>query len=165
MQNTPQQDVSDDGGNIVIAPANPEVVYVPVYNPWGVYGAPIGIYPGYYYGPPAGVYFGAGLGIGFGIGIGIGIGIGMWSHWGWGWHNWGFNWRDRAVWYHGGRYYTHSRTVYNRGFNRPGGPRGHVYKESEAFGLCRCSWVYPPAGSAWVCTCLFPSLPELPQES
>ena len=161
LQNTPQQDVSDDGGNIVIAPANPEVVYVPVYNPWGVYGAPIGIYPGYYYGPPAGVYFGAGLGIGFGIGIGIG----MWSHWGWGWHNWGFNWRDRAVWYHGGRYYTHSRTVYNRGFNRPGGPRGHVYKESEAFGLCHSPSVYPPAGSAWVCTCLFPSLPELPQES
>ena len=92
LQNTPQQDVSDDGGNIVIAPANPEVVYVPVYNPWGVYGAPIGIYPGYYYGPPAGVYFGAGLGIGFGIGIGIG----MWSHWGWGWHNWGFNWRITA---------------------------------------------------------------------
>ncbi|MHB1672937.1 MAG: DUF3300 domain-containing protein [Acidobacteriaceae bacterium] len=120
LRNTPQQDVSDDGGNIVIVPANPEVVYVPVYNPWGVYGTPIGIYPGYYYGSPAGVYFGAGLGIGFGIGIGIG----MWSHWGWGWHNWGFNWRNRAVWYHGGRYYTHSRTVYNRGFNRPGGPRG-----------------------------------------
>jgi len=26
----------------------------------GVYGAPIGVYPGYYYGPPAGVYFGTG---------------------------------------------------------------------------------------------------------
>ncbi len=120
LRNTPQQDVSNEDGSIVIAPANPEVVYVPVYNPWGVYGTPIGIYPGYYYGPPVGVYFGSGLAIGFGIGIGIG----MWSHWGWGWHNWGFNWRNRAVWYHGGRYYTHSRTVYNRGFNRPGGPRG-----------------------------------------
>lgn len=121
LHNTPQQVVSDEDGSIAIAPANPDVVYVPVYNPWGVYGAPIVVYPGYYYGPPAGVYFGSGLAIGFGIGIGIGI----WSHWGWGWHNWGFNWRNRAVWYRGGRYYTHSRTVYNRGFNRPGGPHGY----------------------------------------
>ena len=74
LHNTPQQVVSDDGGNIVIAPANPQVVYVPVYNPWGVYGGPVVVYPGYYYGPPAGVYFGTGLAIGFGIGIGIGIG-------------------------------------------------------------------------------------------
>ena len=121
LHNTPQQDVSDDGGNIIIAPANPEVVYVPVYNPWGVYGAPIGIYPGYYYGPPAGVYFGSGLAIGFGIGIGIGI----WSGWGWGWHSWHPDWRDRAVFYHGDRYYTRSRSVYNRGFNRPGSPHGY----------------------------------------
>ncbi|MGO8719495.1 MAG: DUF3300 domain-containing protein [Acidobacteriaceae bacterium] len=121
LHNTPQQDVSDEDGSIAIAPANPDVVYVPVYNPWGVYGTPIGVYPGYYYGPPAGVYFGSGLAIGFGIGIGIGI----WSGWDWGWHNWGFNWRSRAVWYHGGRYYTHSRTVYNRGFNRPGSPHGY----------------------------------------
>jgi Protein of unknown function (DUF3300) len=122
LHNTPQQDVSDEDGSIVIAPANPDVVYVPVYNPWGVYGAPFGMWPGYYYGPPAGVYFGSGLAIGFGIGIGIGI----WAHWGWGWHNWGFNWRNRAVWYRGGRYYTHSRTVYNRGWNRPGGPHGYA---------------------------------------
>ena len=64
LHNTPQQVVSDDGGNIVIAPANPQVVYVPVYNPWGVYGGPVVVYPGYYYGPPAGVYFGTGLAIG-----------------------------------------------------------------------------------------------------
>ncbi|MGB6111837.1 MAG: DUF3300 domain-containing protein, partial [Acidobacteriaceae bacterium] len=121
LHNTPQQVVSNDAGNIVIAPANPEVVYVPVYNPWGVYGGPVVVYPGYYYGPPAGVYFGTGLAIGFGIGIGIGL----WSHWGWGWHNWGFNWHNRAVWYHGGHYYTRSVTVINRGYNRPGSPHGY----------------------------------------
>ncbi len=32
--------------NIVIAPANPTVVYVPYYNPWVVYGAPIVAYRG-----------------------------------------------------------------------------------------------------------------------
>ncbi len=118
LRDTPQQQVSEDDGDIVIAPTDPDVVYVPVYNPWDVYGAPIGVYPGYYYGPPAGVYFGSG------IGFGVGIGIGVFAGWDWGWHHWGYNWRNRAVWYRGGRYYTHSRTVYNRGFNRPGGPRG-----------------------------------------
>jgi uncharacterized membrane protein YgcG len=120
LHNTPQQVVSDDGGDIVIAPANPQVVYVPVYNPWGVYGAPIGVFPGYYYGPPAGVYFGSGLAIGFGVGIGIGI----WSNWGWGWHSWHPDWHHRAIYYGGDRYYTRSITVYNRGYNRPGSPHG-----------------------------------------
>jgi hypothetical protein len=122
LHNTQQQVVSEDDGAIVIAPANPEVVYVPVYNPWGVYGAPFGVFPGYYYGPPVGVYFGAGLAIGFGVGIGIGI----FSHWGWGYHNWGFNWRNRAVVYNHNHYYTRSRTVINHGFNRPGGPHGYT---------------------------------------
>jgi hypothetical protein len=121
LHDTPQQQVSDNGGNIVIVPANPQVVYVPVYNPWGVYGTPIGVYPGYYYGPPAGVYFGTGLAIGFGIGIGISI----WSHWGWGWHSWHPDWNHRAIYYGGNRYYTRSVTVYNRGYNRPGSPHGY----------------------------------------
>src|ERR1700753_150431 len=41
LQDTQQQTISDDGGDIAIAPASPDVVYVPVYNPWVVYGAPI----------------------------------------------------------------------------------------------------------------------------
>ncbi len=121
LQDTPQQVVSNDGGNIIIAPANPEVVYVPIYNPWGVYGPPIGVFPGYYYGPPTGVYFGSGLAIGFGVGIGVGL----WSHWGWGWHSWHPDWDRRAIYYRHDRYYTRSRTVYNRGFNRPGSPHGY----------------------------------------
>jgi hypothetical protein len=121
LHNTQQQVVSNDGGSIVIAPANPDVVYVPVYNPWGVYGGPVVVYPGYYYGPPAGVYFGTGLAIGFGIGIGVGL----WSHWGWGWHSWHPDWNHRAIYYGGNRYYTRSVTVYNRGYNRPGSPHGY----------------------------------------
>ena len=134
LHNTPQQEVSDDGGDIVIAPANPEVVYVPVYNPWGVYGAPFGVFPGYYYGPPVGVYFGTGLAIGFGVGIGIGV----YSNWGWGYRHWGFNWRNRAVVYNRNVYITRSRTVINRGYNRPGGPHGYagqrgVYNRGGAY--------------------------------
>ena len=118
LRSTQQQTVSDNNGSIVIAPANPNVVYVPVYNPWGVYGAPLVVYPGFFYAPPPGVFFGAGIAIGFGIGIGIGA----FGPWGWGWHNWNCGWHSHAVLYNHAAYITRSTTVINRGFNRPGGP-------------------------------------------
>lgn len=76
---------------IVIAPAQPDVVYVPSYNPALVYGAPVAVYPGYLYHPP--VYapdaaVAAGV-ISFGIGITVGAILG---HVGWGWHAWGMHW-------------------------------------------------------------------------
>ena len=47
LQSTPQEEVSDNQGAIDIAPTNPQVVYVPTYNPWGVYGQPVSPYPGF----------------------------------------------------------------------------------------------------------------------
>ncbi len=47
LQSTPQEQVVADQGYISVAPANPEVVYVPTYNPWAVYGRPIVAYPDY----------------------------------------------------------------------------------------------------------------------
>jgi Protein of unknown function (DUF3300) len=130
LRNTQQQVVSNEGGAIAIAPANPTVVYVPVYNPWVVYGSPFPMYPGYYYAPPPGIFFG-GLAIGFGIGIGIGV----FSQWGWGWNRWGMGWHDRAVFYNHNRYFTRSTTVINRGFARPGGPgRGYGPRGAYARG-------------------------------
>jgi hypothetical protein len=121
LRSTPQQVVTNDTGVIAIAPANPAVVYVPVYNPWLVYGSPFPPFPGYYYYPPPGIFFG-GLAIGFGIGIGIGI----FSNWGWGWGHWGMGWGShwggRGVFYNHNTYMTRSTTVINRGYNRPGGP-------------------------------------------
>jgi hypothetical protein len=121
LRSTQQQVVTNDGGAIAIAPANPAVVYVPVYNPWVVYGSPFPMYPGFYYAPPPGIFFG-GLAIGFGIGIGIGV----FSHWGWGWGHWGMGWGPRwggrGVFYNHNTYITRSTTVINHGFNRPGGP-------------------------------------------
>ena len=38
LQSTPQEAVNYDQGNIVLAPVNPQVVYVPTYNPWAVWG-------------------------------------------------------------------------------------------------------------------------------
>ncbi|MGN6580528.1 MAG: DUF3300 domain-containing protein [Bordetella sp.] len=77
---------------IVIEPAQPNVVYVPVYNPAVVYGAPIAYYPGYVYEPPV---FAPGVGITVGLitfGVGVAVGAALFSHVGWGWHNWGMHW-------------------------------------------------------------------------
>jgi Protein of unknown function (DUF3300) len=70
---------------IKIEPANPEVIYVPTYNPTVVYGAwPYPAYPPYYYYPPyypVG-YWAATAAISFGIGMAVGGAI-------WGGCNWG----------------------------------------------------------------------------
>jgi hypothetical protein len=67
LQSTPQEQVTDDGqGYIDVAPANPEVEYVPTYDPWAVYGAPVVAYPGF---SVFGGYFG--LGIHFGLGCAL----------------------------------------------------------------------------------------------
>jgi len=51
---------------IVIEQANPQVVYVPSYNPTVVYGPPVYPYPPVYYPPPG--YYAAGMAISFGVG-------------------------------------------------------------------------------------------------
>lgn len=131
LQSTPQQTVSDDNGEVEIQPANPEVVYVPVYNPWVMYGPPVVAFPGYYYPPPPGVFFG--IGWGFRIGFGWGIPIRPWAPWGWGWHSWGCGWYNRTVVYNRTTYITRSTTVINRGYNRPGGPPVQLAGQSGSF--------------------------------
>lgn len=77
---------------IVIAPAQPDVVYVPYYNPAVVYGAPVAYYPGYTYAPPV---FAPGRSVTVGVisfGAGIVVGAAIFGHVGWGWHNWGMHW-------------------------------------------------------------------------
>jgi Protein of unknown function (DUF3300) len=71
---------------IVVEQANPQVVYVPSYDPVVVYGAPVYPYPPIYY-PPWG-YYAAGMAISFGVGVMMGA---FWSG-GWGWGcGWGGN--------------------------------------------------------------------------
>ena len=55
---------------VVIQPANPQVVYVPTYNPVVVYGPPVYPYPPIYYPPPS--YYAAGMFFAFGVGIAVG---------------------------------------------------------------------------------------------
>src|SRR3954447_16327563 len=70
---------------VVIEQANPQVIYVPSYNPTVVYGPPpVVAYPPVAYPPPG--YYAAGMAISFGVGVAMGA---MWSG-GWGYHSgWG----------------------------------------------------------------------------
>lgn len=73
---------------ITIAPANPQVIYVPTYNPTVVYGGwPYPAYPPYYYYPPS--YNAAAVGISFGVGLAVG------AAWGYAWG--GCNWHHGDV--------------------------------------------------------------------
>ena len=90
LQSTPQQvvktEVIENRNVVVIEQANPEVVYVPSYNPVVVYGPPVYPYPPIYY-PPYGAYA-AGAAISFGVGVAMGAAWGG----GWGWNaGWGHN--------------------------------------------------------------------------
>jgi len=118
LKSTPQQTVTADGPSIVIQPAAPDVVYVPAYDPWLVYGYPIAPWPYWY--PYPGIWFG-----GPSLFFGVGFGIGFFGGYGWGWGRWGFDWHNHYAVFGGGRYYSRSTTFYNRGaFYRGGGPRG-----------------------------------------
>src|SRR5258708_7136856 len=48
LKSTSQEKVDKKGDTIVIEPTDPQVVYVPQYDPWLVYGEPIGVWPGWY---------------------------------------------------------------------------------------------------------------------
>lgn len=94
LKSTPQQKVttqSSGGANaIVIEPANPEVMYVPYYNPAWAYGPwPYPAYPPPYYPPPPN--YGAALMTGMMFGLGVAAGAAMFGgwHWGYGGGGWG----------------------------------------------------------------------------
>jgi hypothetical protein len=88
LRSTPQETVTTenqgDQAAIDIQPADPQVVYVPTYDPSYVWGPPAwGYYPPLFY---------PGFGFGFGPGIDIGLCFGGWGGWGFGGWGWGPNW-------------------------------------------------------------------------
>ena len=124
LRSTPQQTVVTQGPDIEIEPANPEIVYVPAYDPWIVYGGPIVAWPGWY--PYPGIWYDGPF-----LSFGLGFGIGFFGGFGWGWGHWGFDWHHRYAVYNHSRYYSPSRTFYNRNnFYRGGGARGGVYNRA-----------------------------------
>jgi Protein of unknown function (DUF3300) len=118
LKSTPQQTVTTQDSDITIQPADPDSVYIPAYDPWLVYGGPIGPWPGWY--PYPGIWFGGPY-----LSWGPGFGIGFFGGFGWGWGHWGFDWHNHYAVYNHGRYYSPSRTFYNRNaYYRGGGARG-----------------------------------------
>src|SRR5262245_26137683 len=90
-QQTVQSQQSDGANVIVIEPANPDVIYVPSYNPAVVYGAAETYpYPSLAY-PSTGAAIAAGA-ISFAAGVALGSYFSGW-HGGWGW---GCHWGPHA---------------------------------------------------------------------
>jgi hypothetical protein len=117
LKTTDQQKVSVDNGYVGIEPVNPQVIYVPEYDPLYVYGPwwyPA--YPPYYwYYPPVGI-IASGI-IGFGLGIFLGVGIFSWSWFDWHHHHVDidiyktgrFNRFDRGRWDFNTHVWTHEQ--------------------------------------------------------
>ena len=132
LKTTPQQTVTTQGSDVVIEPASPDIVYVPAYDPWAVYGYPIDPWPFWY--PYPGIWYGGPY-----LSFGVGFGIGFFGGFGWGWGNWGFDWHNHYVLYNHNRYFSGTHTFYNRNnYYRGGGERGvatNVQRGGERAGV------------------------------
>jgi hypothetical protein len=114
---------------IVIQSANPQVVYVPVYNYAVVYGYPYA-YPGYVYvAPPPSTAV-----LAFGVGIAVGA---MMSGGccGWGYNSWNCGWHSTTVVYRGGSYYGNAawHGGYYGSSGSAYGPKGGVAHYSSGY--------------------------------
>ena len=114
LRSTPQETVTTQNQNgqpvITVEPGNPDVWYVPNYNPAYIWGPPVwGAYP-------ALLYPGIDVGLGWWPGIDIGLYFGGWGGWGWG----GWGWMPN--WYGGGIFVDHS-FFHRYGFRDFGGER------------------------------------------
>jgi hypothetical protein len=106
LRTTTQERVVSEGTSIVIEPAAADVCYLPEYDPWLVYGAPIVPFPGYYYGPWLGSTF---------VSFGPAIRLGFFGGFGWGWPAWGFNWGRHVLVFNRVPYVSDSHFFYGRG--------------------------------------------------
>jgi uncharacterized membrane protein YgcG len=110
LNSNEQESVTTQGNTIVIEPANPEVVYVPAYDPWLVYGVPIVAYPGWY--PVPGIFWD-----GLGFSFGIGFDIGFFGGFGWGWGHWGYDWHGHRAFFDHHAFVSHSLEFGHEGFH------------------------------------------------
>lgn len=123
LTDTPQQKVVTEDQNgqsaIEIQPTDPQVIYVPVYDPGYFWGAPYPLYPW----PPL---FYPGIGIGWRWGLGINLGFYFGGCCGWGGWGWGFGWFGGGIFvnnhffhrygfheFHGSEFHANSAWVHN----------------------------------------------------
>ena len=120
LQSTPQEAVKYYDGNIQLAPQNPDVVYVPSYDPWSVYGRSMSPYPGFSLLSTLGQFLGsAGSSP---VSYGLGMLMTAFNQTPWGWLSWGLNWLVQSVLFQHNDYHSQSATVADWGLPY-GGPR------------------------------------------
>ncbi len=108
LKTTAEQTVTTQGQTIVIQPATTDVVYVPQYDPWLAYGAPLAVFPGWY--PYSGLFLDTP-----GVFFGLGFAVRPFYGFGWGWRNWAFDWhRGGRVVFNHNTYISRSTTIVNR---------------------------------------------------
>jgi hypothetical protein len=132
LKSSEQQKVIVEQEVIRIEPANPSVVYVPVYDPQWIYGPwwwpyypPYAVYP-----YPPGFVYAPGF-IWFGVGLFVGAYWGSWGYWGW--HN--------HACYVNSNYYAHGGTV-GAAF---AGTHGGSGSGAAGGGFATQAWTHNPA--------------------
>jgi hypothetical protein len=142
LQNTPQETVNSNQGYIQIAPVNPQVVYVPSYNPWAVYGQPIQPYSGFSLWNSL-QSIGGSIGGSSAVRFGLGIAMSAFSNTPFGWAGWALNWLTQSVLFNHSNYTSNSTSVAHwnlpnngllsrtprglNGYNRSGDGFNHAY--------------------------------------
>jgi hypothetical protein len=106
LQSTPQEEVTNNAGYIQLAPVNPQVVYVPAYSPWDVYGKPVQPYPGFSLLGSLESFAGSAP-----VRFGLGIAMSAFSHTPFGWAGWALNWLTQNILFHQSNYTSQSTTV------------------------------------------------------
>src|SRR5215472_8770668 len=127
LQSNAQQQVQnttvEGQPTVVIQPTDPQVMYVPSYEPAAVFGAA----PEYYPYPSMSYPVGAGL-VSFGVGVAVGALFNGCCGGGWGW-GWGCNWGDHGSLYVNNNFFNHNRNTFvnrgNWGGNYVGSGRGN----------------------------------------
>jgi uncharacterized protein DUF3300 len=111
-----ETEVENNKSVIVVEQANPDVVYVPSYNPAAVYGQPVYPYPSIYY--PSytpGAVFAASA-------ISWGVGAAMGAAWGGGW-GWGAGWGHNDI-------DINRNNTFNRNTNISGARGGNTWQHN-----------------------------------
>jgi hypothetical protein len=119
LQTSSQQTVTQQDTDIVIQSPDPEVVYVPAYDPTEVYGAwapAEWYYPPYVYAPWPGYYPGS-RALAFGVGVAVGV---AWSN------------AYHCNWAHGNVYVNNN--YYHGSYGTPKGPGGSVHGANGGVG-------------------------------
>jgi len=142
LESTPQQVVRTEQQAIVIEPAQPDVVYVPSYNPAVVYGSwPYPAYPPVYFAPQPAYPVGTALatGLAFGAGLAVAGGLWNWAQPGWGNGSVNVNVNRYNNLSTNGKHINSERWQANRQGGRPAGiqrpPNGPVGRPARPSGL------------------------------